>query len=184
MKKTNRNLAYMILGRLVSLAGGGMQAIALPLYVLDRTGSGAWMGSFLDAKHPSRDPYVAARGRHRGQAKPKADHDRYGRDPGMHCIQPGAHAPFRFCGHRAALCRSGTYLRMQQLFQRFVRRRAPRIGAFRRAYEGKRVQGRLRQLFDDRRARSWAARSTAFSESAPYCSSAPPPFSCPGCWRE
>jgi MFS transporter, DHA3 family, macrolide efflux protein len=41
-----RNLMLFISGRLVSLIGCGIQLIALPLYILDKTGSGAMMGLF------------------------------------------------------------------------------------------------------------------------------------------
>lgn len=42
MKK--RNLFLFVSGRLISLVGSGIQMIALPLFILDRTGSGAMMG--------------------------------------------------------------------------------------------------------------------------------------------
>lgn len=42
----NRNLFLFISGRLVSLIGSGIQMIALPLFILDKTGSGTLMGVF------------------------------------------------------------------------------------------------------------------------------------------
>lgn len=41
-----RNLFLFISGRLISLVGSGIQMIALPLYILDLTGSGMLMGVF------------------------------------------------------------------------------------------------------------------------------------------
>lgn len=53
MKKTNltnklfdKNFTLFTLGRLVSIIGSGIQMIAIPLYILDITGSGAAMGIF------------------------------------------------------------------------------------------------------------------------------------------
>lgn len=43
--QTNFRLYYF--GRLVSLLGSGIQSLALSLYILDITGSGAAMGTFL-----------------------------------------------------------------------------------------------------------------------------------------
>lgn len=40
------NLLLFTLGRLVSLTGSGIQSIALPLFILDKTGSGTMMGVF------------------------------------------------------------------------------------------------------------------------------------------
>lgn len=45
-KLFNRNFILYFLGRLVSLIGSGIQMIAIPLYILDVTGSGAAMGIF------------------------------------------------------------------------------------------------------------------------------------------
>ncbi|ABR30238.1 MFS transporter [Thermosipho melanesiensis] len=42
----NKNFTLFILGRLVSLIGSGIQMIAIPLYILDKTGSGTAMGIF------------------------------------------------------------------------------------------------------------------------------------------
>jgi len=42
-----RNFWLFALGRLVSLIGSGIQQIALPLFILDLTGSGAIMGTFV-----------------------------------------------------------------------------------------------------------------------------------------
>ncbi|QTA37701.1 MFS transporter [Thermosipho ferrireducens] len=42
-----RNFWLYALGRLVSLTGSGIQALALSLYILDVTGSGTMMGTFL-----------------------------------------------------------------------------------------------------------------------------------------
>lgn len=42
----NKNLRMFIGGRFVSLIGSGIQTIALPLYILDKTGSAALMGVF------------------------------------------------------------------------------------------------------------------------------------------
>lgn len=44
--KKNKNLWLYILGRFISLIGSGIQMIALPLYILDLTGSGTLMGVF------------------------------------------------------------------------------------------------------------------------------------------
>lgn len=44
--KKNRNLWLYIIGRFISLIGSGIQMIALPLYILDLTGSGTLMGVF------------------------------------------------------------------------------------------------------------------------------------------
>lgn len=44
--KKNRNLWLYLIGRFVSLIGTGIQMIALPLYILDKTGSGTLMGVF------------------------------------------------------------------------------------------------------------------------------------------
>jgi Arabinose efflux permease len=41
-----RNLFFFISGRLISLIGSGMQMIAMPLFILDLTGSGTLMGVF------------------------------------------------------------------------------------------------------------------------------------------
>ncbi|SHH46956.1 MFS transporter [Thermosipho atlanticus] len=41
-----RNFVLYILGRLVSLIGSGIQMVAIPLYILDLTGSGTAMGIF------------------------------------------------------------------------------------------------------------------------------------------
>nr|WP_250880004.1 MFS transporter [Thermosipho sp. 1244] len=42
----NKNFVLFIFGRFVSLIGSGIQMIAIPLYILDKTGSGAAMGIF------------------------------------------------------------------------------------------------------------------------------------------
>ncbi len=44
--KKHRNLNVYIAGRFISLIGSGIQMIALPLYILDLTGSGTLMGVF------------------------------------------------------------------------------------------------------------------------------------------
>lgn len=44
--KKNRNLWLYMIGRFISLIGTGIQMIALPLYILDLTGSGTLMGVF------------------------------------------------------------------------------------------------------------------------------------------
>ncbi|URZ09117.1 MFS transporter [Clostridium felsineum] len=44
--KKNKNLISYLLGRLISLLGSGIQTVALPLYILDATGSGTLMGVF------------------------------------------------------------------------------------------------------------------------------------------
>ncbi|MDV3428087.1 MAG: MFS transporter, partial [Bacillota bacterium] len=44
--KKNKNLWMFLGGRFVSLIGSGIQMIALPLYILDLTGSGTLMGIF------------------------------------------------------------------------------------------------------------------------------------------
>ncbi|HCO70292.1 MAG TPA: MFS transporter, partial [Mesotoga infera] len=41
-----RNFWLFSVGRLVSLIGSGVQALAIPLYILDLTGSGTMMGTF------------------------------------------------------------------------------------------------------------------------------------------
>jgi MFS transporter, DHA3 family, macrolide efflux protein len=41
-----RNLLLFIGGRLISLIGSGIQMIAIPLFILDYTGSGTLMGVF------------------------------------------------------------------------------------------------------------------------------------------
>ncbi|WP_292597149.1 MFS transporter [Mesotoga sp. UBA6090] len=46
MKGLGRNFWLFTTGRLVSLIGSGVQALAIPLYILDITGSGAMMGTF------------------------------------------------------------------------------------------------------------------------------------------
>lgn len=46
MRKDNKNFFMFMGGRFVSLIGSGIQAIALPLYILDVTGSGTLMGIF------------------------------------------------------------------------------------------------------------------------------------------
>lgn len=46
MEKHNRNFLMFMGGRFISLIGSGIQAIALPLYILDVTGSGTLMGLF------------------------------------------------------------------------------------------------------------------------------------------
>ena len=45
-KEQKRNFLLYSAGRLVSLIGTGVQMIALPLYILDLTGSGTLMGTF------------------------------------------------------------------------------------------------------------------------------------------
>lgn len=44
--KHNRNFFLYLIGRFISLIGSGIQVIALPLYILDLTGSGTLMGVF------------------------------------------------------------------------------------------------------------------------------------------
>jgi hypothetical protein len=44
---TNRNFLLYATGRLVSLIGTGIQDIAVPLFILDLTGSGTAMGTFM-----------------------------------------------------------------------------------------------------------------------------------------
>lgn len=46
MDRHNRNFFMFMGGRFISLIGSGIQAIALPLYILDVTGSGTLMGLF------------------------------------------------------------------------------------------------------------------------------------------
>jgi MFS transporter, DHA3 family, macrolide efflux protein len=41
-----RNIALLVSGRLISLVGSGIQSIAIPLYILQLTGSGTMMGIF------------------------------------------------------------------------------------------------------------------------------------------
>ena len=43
---SKRNFHLFALGRMVSLIGTGIQMVAIPLYILDLTGSGAYMGIF------------------------------------------------------------------------------------------------------------------------------------------
>jgi MFS family permease len=45
--KDSRNFWLYAVGRLVSLIGSGVQDVALPLFILDLTGSGAIMGTFM-----------------------------------------------------------------------------------------------------------------------------------------
>jgi len=45
--RQNRNFWLYALGRLVSLVGTGIQDVAIPLFILDLTGSGTIMGSFM-----------------------------------------------------------------------------------------------------------------------------------------
>ena len=45
-KLEKRNFWIYAIGRLVSLLGSGIQAVAIPLYILDLTGSGTIMGTF------------------------------------------------------------------------------------------------------------------------------------------
>lgn len=47
MKSSLRNFWLYAMGRLVSLVGSGIQSLALSLYILDITGSGTMMGTFL-----------------------------------------------------------------------------------------------------------------------------------------
>ena len=47
MKDLGRNFWLYALGRLVSLIGSGIQSLAIPLYILDLTGSGTIMGTFM-----------------------------------------------------------------------------------------------------------------------------------------
>lgn len=44
--KQNKNFWFYLIGRFISLVGSGIQIIALPLYILDLTGSGTLMGVF------------------------------------------------------------------------------------------------------------------------------------------
>lgn len=44
--KNNKNFWLFVIGRFISLMGSGIQMIALPLYILDLTGSGTLMGVF------------------------------------------------------------------------------------------------------------------------------------------
>ncbi|MBU7043015.1 MAG: MFS transporter [Theionarchaea archaeon] len=44
---TNRNFLLYAIGRLVSLIGTGIQDVAVPLFILDLTGSGTAMGTFM-----------------------------------------------------------------------------------------------------------------------------------------
>jgi len=43
----NKNFLLYSLGRLISIIGSGIQQIAIPLYILDLTGSGTVMGTFV-----------------------------------------------------------------------------------------------------------------------------------------
>ncbi|HIH72724.1 MAG TPA: MFS transporter [Thermococcaceae archaeon] len=45
--KDNRNFWLYAMGRFVSLVGSGVQDVALPLFILDLTGSGTIMGIFM-----------------------------------------------------------------------------------------------------------------------------------------
>ncbi|MDK2951443.1 MAG: hypothetical protein PWQ77_1108 [Kosmotogales bacterium] len=47
MKEYQKNFLLLSAGRIVSLIGSGIQALALSLYILDLTGSGTMMGTFL-----------------------------------------------------------------------------------------------------------------------------------------
>lgn len=47
MKDLGRNFWLYAIGRLVSLIGSGVQSLAIPLYILDLTGSGTIMGTFM-----------------------------------------------------------------------------------------------------------------------------------------
>jgi len=47
MKDLGRNFWLYAIGRLVSLIGSGIQSLAIPLYILDLTGSGTIMGTFM-----------------------------------------------------------------------------------------------------------------------------------------
>lgn len=44
--KYNKNFWLYTIGRFISLIGSGIQMLAIPLYILDRTGSGTMMGLF------------------------------------------------------------------------------------------------------------------------------------------
>ncbi len=46
VNSSKKNFLLFALGRMVSLIGTGIQEIAIPLYILDLTGSGAYMGIF------------------------------------------------------------------------------------------------------------------------------------------
>jgi len=45
--RDNRNFWLFAMGRFVSLVGSGVQDVALPLFILDLTGSGTIMGTFM-----------------------------------------------------------------------------------------------------------------------------------------
>lgn len=45
--RDNRNFWLFAMGRFVSLVGSGVQDGALPLFILDLTGSGTIMGTFM-----------------------------------------------------------------------------------------------------------------------------------------
>jgi MFS family permease len=47
MEHERRNFWLLVFGRLVSLIGSGIQQVAIPLYILDLTGSGTMMGTFV-----------------------------------------------------------------------------------------------------------------------------------------
>src|SRR6056297_1989239 len=47
MNQERRNFWFFSLGRLVSLMGSGIQQVAIPLFILDLTGSGTAMGTFV-----------------------------------------------------------------------------------------------------------------------------------------
>ena len=47
VERYQRNFWFYLLGRLVSLVGSGIQQVAIPLFILDLTGSGTIMGTFV-----------------------------------------------------------------------------------------------------------------------------------------
>ena len=47
MNQERRNFWFFSLGRLISLMGSGIQQVAIPLFILDLTGSGTAMGTFV-----------------------------------------------------------------------------------------------------------------------------------------
>ncbi|HOO31541.1 MAG TPA: MFS transporter [Thermotogota bacterium] len=47
MEHEKRNFWLLVFGRMVSLIGSGIQQVAIPLYILDLTGSGTIMGTFV-----------------------------------------------------------------------------------------------------------------------------------------
>ena len=141
-------------GRLISLIGSGIQMIALPLYILDLTGSGNADGRLRHVEHGARPAGLPARRRAGRPAEPQAHR-------GLHRLRPGGSDPHpclagvrRPDGRGRPLCLPGLRLDPGQPLQRRHRGHAAGSGRGGGLCAGQRRQERGGQPFHDRGTRS------------------------------